>query len=53
MDENVGKIGELVISDHQLTCRMIVDELYMSKETVRKILLQDLDMRKSAVKHVL
>jgi orotate phosphoribosyltransferase-like protein len=39
MGENFAKIRELVQSDHQLTCRMIADELDMSKETVRKILL--------------
>jgi hypothetical protein len=38
MDENVVKIRELVLSDHHLTWRMIVDELDMSKGTVRKIL---------------
>jgi hypothetical protein len=35
MDENVAKIRELVRSDCQLTCKMIADELEMSKVTVR------------------
>jgi orotate phosphoribosyltransferase-like protein len=52
MGENVVKIRELVQSVHRLTCKMIADELDMSKETVRKILVQDLGMRKLAVKFV-
>jgi hypothetical protein len=44
-DKNVIKIMELVQSDCQLTCRMIVDDLGMSKGTVMKILVQDLGMR--------
>jgi predicted ArsR family transcriptional regulator len=48
MDENVAEIRKLVRSDSQLTCKMIADELDMSKETVRKILVQDLVMRKLA-----
>jgi hypothetical protein len=49
-DENVTKIMELVQSDCKLTCRMIADELDMSKETVRKISVLDLGMRKFALK---
>jgi transposase len=45
-DDNVAKIRELVLSDHLLTCRTIADKLDMSKETVRKIIVQDLPMRK-------
>jgi transposase len=52
MDENVTKIKELVQSDCLLTCRIILDELDVSKESVRRILLQDLDMRKLAAKLV-
>jgi hypothetical protein len=50
--ENVAKITELVQSDRRLTRRMIADELAMSKETVRNILVRDLGMRKSAAKLV-
>jgi DNA-directed RNA polymerase sigma subunit (sigma70/sigma32) len=50
IDENVTKMRKLVRSDHQLTCRMIADELDMNKETVRKILVQHLGMRKLAKK---
>jgi hypothetical protein len=50
--ENVAKIRELVQSDHLLTCRITADELDMSKETVRKISIQDLDMKKLEAKLV-
>jgi ribosomal protein S25 len=50
--ENVVKIRELVQSVRWLTCRMIYDDLDMSKPIVRKILEQDLGMRKLAVKSV-
>jgi hypothetical protein len=48
--ERQGVPVELVCSAHQLTCRMIVDELHMSKMTVRKILVQDFGMINLAVK---
>jgi hypothetical protein len=44
VDENVSEIRELVRCD-----RVIADELDNSKETVRKILVQDLGMRKQLV----
>jgi orotate phosphoribosyltransferase-like protein len=49
-DGNIVKISELLRPDRQLTRRMIADELDMSKETVRKILVQDLGMRRLATK---
>jgi transposase len=49
-DENVAKIREFVRRDRRLTCRMIADELGMSKETVGEILVQDFGMRKLAAK---
>jgi transposase len=52
-DKNIIKIKELVRSDCWFTCRMIADEFDISKETVRKILIQDLGMRKLAMKLVL
>jgi DNA-binding Lrp family transcriptional regulator len=42
MDKNVTEIMEVMHSDCQLTCRMIADELDMSKETVMNILIWDL-----------
>jgi hypothetical protein len=35
-DENVIRIRELVKADHQLTCRMITDELDMNKKRLLK-----------------
>jgi hypothetical protein len=49
-DENVAKIRELVRSDRRLTCRVIDDELDMSKETVRNILVHDLSSEARASK---
>jgi transposase len=49
-DENATKIRELVRYDRQSSCRMIADKLDISKETITKILAQDLGMRKSAAK---
>jgi Mn-dependent DtxR family transcriptional regulator len=49
-DKNVAKISELVRSHRQLTCRMIADELDVSKETVKKMLVLDLGMRNLAEK---
>jgi DNA-binding Lrp family transcriptional regulator len=40
--KNIG----LVLYYCRLTCKMIADELDMSRETVRKILVQDPGMRK-------
>jgi transposase len=53
MDENVAEIREFVPYDRRLTCRVIADEFVMSKETVRKIFVRDLGMRKLTAKLVL
>jgi hypothetical protein len=45
-NENVVNIWEYVWSHCWLTCRLLADELDMSKETVTKILAQDLGLRK-------
>jgi Mn-dependent DtxR family transcriptional regulator len=45
IDENVSEIRDIVRSECHVTCRMIADDLDVSKETVRKILVQDLGMR--------
>jgi DNA-binding Lrp family transcriptional regulator len=50
MDEIVMKIIGFVRSNLQLTCRMIADQLDMSEETIRKILIQVLSIGKLAVK---
>jgi hypothetical protein len=52
-EENIMKIRERVQSDHQLTFRTIAYELDMSTETVRKMFVQDLGMRKLTVKFMI
>jgi transposase len=49
-NENVEKIRELVQSGRRLSYRMIADELGMSKETVRIVLLKDLCIGKLETK---
>lgn len=44
--ENVEKVKQLLSHDRRLTIRMISDELYLNRETVRLILTQDLGKRK-------
>jgi vacuolar-type H+-ATPase catalytic subunit A/Vma1 len=45
-DENVDKVWKLVRSDTQSSVRMMAEELHLDRETVRKILTEDLGMRK-------
>jgi histone-lysine N-methyltransferase SETMAR len=51
-DENVGKVLKLVCSERQLSVQMIAEELNLDRETVRKILTEDLGMRKVSAKMV-
>ena len=52
IDENITRVKHLVRSDRRLTVRMISDELSLNRESVRKILLHDLGMRKVYAKMV-
>ncbi|XP_062950117.1 protein GVQW3 isoform X2 [Cynocephalus volans] len=45
-DENIRKVKDLVCSNRQLTVRMMAEELNLDKETVRRILKENLNMRK-------
>jgi predicted transcriptional regulator len=45
-DEDVEKVQKLVRSDRLLSLRMIAEKLNLDRETVRKILTGDLEMRK-------
>jgi ribosomal protein S25 len=45
-DENVEKVQKLVPSDRRLSVKMMAEELNLDTETVRKILTEDLGMRK-------
>ena len=51
-EETVDTVRNLITSDRRLTVRMIADELNLSRETVRKILTEDLWMRKLSAKMV-
>ena len=51
-DETVNSVSALVKSDRRLSIRMMSDELHLSRETVRKILTEELQMRKISAKLV-
>ena len=48
-EENIAKVRQIVLENRQLTVRSIVN---IDRETVRKILTEDLDMRKVRAKMV-
>ena len=41
-DNNVEKISKLLLQNRQLSLRMLVDEVNIGKDTVRKIVVEDL-----------
>jgi hypothetical protein len=51
-EENMEKVQKLVRSDRQSSVRMMAEELYFDRETVRKIFTEDLGMRKVSAKMV-
>ena len=44
-EENIAKIRQIVRENLRLTIRSIAEQVYIDRETVRKILTEDLDMR--------
>jgi len=52
-EENIAKVCQIVCENHQLTVRSIAEQVKIDRETVRKILTEDLDMRKVFAKMVL
>ena len=50
--DNTEQVKQLVRADRRLTVRMIASELSISKETVWKIITEDLGMRKICAKMV-
>ena len=50
--DNTEQVKQLVRTDHRLTVRMIASELSISKETVWRIITEDLGMRKSCAKMI-
>jgi len=51
-EENIAKIHQIVHENCQLTVRSIAEQVNIDRETVRKILTEDLDMRKVCAKMV-
>jgi len=51
-EENVAKILQIVRENHWLTIRSIAEQVNIDRETVRKILNEDLDRRKVCSKMV-
>jgi len=51
-EENIAKIGQIVRENRQLTVRSIAEQVNIERETVRKILTEDLDMRKMCAKMI-
>jgi hypothetical protein len=49
-EENIAKVHQIVHENHQLTARSIAGQANIDRETVRKILTEDLDMRKVCAK---
>jgi predicted transcriptional regulator len=45
-EENIVKVCQIVCEDRHLTVRSIAEQANIGRETVRKILTEDLDMRK-------
>ena len=51
-EENIAKVLQIVRENHRLTVRSIAQQVNIDRETVRKILTEDLDMRKVCAKMV-
>ena len=51
-EENIAKVHQIVRENSQLTVRSIAEQVNIDRETVRKILTEDLDMRKVCAKMV-
>jgi len=51
-EENIAKIRQIVCEYHRLTVRSTAEQVYIDRETVRKILTEGLDIRKVCAKMV-
>jgi len=51
-EENIAKIRQILCENRWLTVRSITEQVNIDRETVRKILTEDLDMRKVCAKMV-
>jgi len=52
-EENVAKVRQIVGENRRLTFRSIAEQVNIDRETVRKLLTENLDMRKVWAKMVL
>ena len=51
-EENIAKVHQIVRENRRLTVRSIAEQVNINRKTVRKILTEDLDMRKVCAKMV-
>jgi len=51
-EENIANARQIVSENPRLTVRSVVEQVNIDRETVRKILTEDLDMRKVCAKIV-
>jgi len=51
-EENIAKVRQIMRENRRLTVRSIAERVNIDRETVRKILTEDLDMRKLCAKMV-
>jgi len=51
-EKNIAKICQIVSENRRLTVRSIAEQVNIDRETARKILTEDLDMRKVCAKMV-
>ena len=51
-EQNNAKVHQIVCENHQLTVRSTAEQVNINRETVRKILPEDLDMRMVCAKMV-
>ena len=51
-EENVAEVRQIVCENRQLTVRSMAEQVNINRETVRKILTEDPDMRKLCAKMV-
>jgi len=51
-EDNIEKVYQIVRENRRLTVRSIAEQVNIDRETVRKILTEDLDMRKVCTKMV-
>ena len=52
LKKNIAKVCQIVRENRRLTVRSIAKQMNIDRETVRKILTEDLDMRKVCAKMV-